>query len=48
MGLSSEQFAAAVSFAPATRPERFTILEHLDLSEAEVRKTVDEYVATLG
>ena len=31
LGLSDEQFAEAVLAAPSTRPDRFTILEHLDL-----------------
>ncbi|HET7310536.1 MAG TPA: iron-containing alcohol dehydrogenase family protein [Mycobacteriales bacterium] len=46
--LTTEQFTAAVVHAPTTRPERFTILEHLDLSEADVRKRVDDYVAAFG
>jgi len=48
IGLTNEQFAAAVAFAPQTRPDRFTILEQLALSEADVRKNVDEYVLALG
>jgi glycerol-1-phosphate dehydrogenase [NAD(P)+] len=48
VGLTDEQFAAAVMHAPTTRPERFTILEHLDLSDADVRKHVDDYVAALS
>ena len=36
LGLSDDQFAAAVLDAPSTRPDRYTILEHLDLSEGEV------------
>jgi glycerol-1-phosphate dehydrogenase [NAD(P)+] len=43
LGLSDEQFAAAVRDAPSTRPDRYTILEHLDLSEKEIRRHVDEY-----
>src|SRR4051795_13144393 len=35
LGLSDEQFAQAVEQAPTTRPDRFTILEHLDLSPEE-------------
>src|SRR3712207_3173430 len=31
LGLSEEQFTAAVLHAPATRPDRYTVLEHLDL-----------------
>ena len=48
VGLTSEQFAAAVVHAPTTRPERFTILEQLDLPETDVRKQVDDYVAALS
>jgi glycerol-1-phosphate dehydrogenase [NAD(P)+] len=36
------QFAAAVSHAPATRPDRYTVLEHLGLGEAD---TVDRVAA---
>jgi glycerol-1-phosphate dehydrogenase [NAD(P)+] len=44
LGLTTEQFAAAVVHAPSTRPDRYTILEHLALNEDEVRKRVDDYV----
>jgi glycerol-1-phosphate dehydrogenase [NAD(P)+] len=44
VGLTAEQFATAVRHAPSTRPERYTILEHLDLAEREVRRRVDAYV----
>ncbi|MGI9007417.1 MAG: iron-containing alcohol dehydrogenase family protein [Streptosporangiaceae bacterium] len=47
-GLSDEQFAAAVERAPATRPGRYTILERLDLSPAEVAKHVEEYVRAIA
>src|SRR5690606_21615431 len=30
LGLTDEQFAEAVAYAPRTRPGRYTILEHLD------------------
>jgi glycerol-1-phosphate dehydrogenase [NAD(P)+] len=43
VGLSREQFAAAVSHAPATRPGRYTILERLAMSPGEVAKRVEEY-----
>jgi glycerol-1-phosphate dehydrogenase [NAD(P)+] len=46
LGLSEEQFAEAVVHAPKTRPDRYTILEHLDLDEAGVRARVDAFVAT--
>jgi len=47
VGLSNAQFAAAVVHAPATRPDRFTILEYLDLAEQEVRARVDAFAAAL-
>jgi glycerol-1-phosphate dehydrogenase [NAD(P)+] len=46
IGLTVEQFAQAVTYAPQTRPGRYTILEHLALDEAAVLKAVREYVAT--
>ncbi|MEU6738954.1 iron-containing alcohol dehydrogenase family protein [Streptosporangium sandarakinum] len=48
VGLSAEQFTEAVVLAPATRPGRYTILEHLRLSEAEIRDRVEDYVRTIG
>ena len=44
LGLSVEQFAEAVALAPSTRPDRYTILEHLDLDAAGVRTTVQAFV----
>jgi glycerol-1-phosphate dehydrogenase [NAD(P)+] len=40
LGLTEEQFVEAVVRAPSTRPDRFTILEHLSLDEAGVRRAV--------
>jgi glycerol-1-phosphate dehydrogenase [NAD(P)+] len=40
LGLTEEQFVEAVVRAPSTRPDRFTILEHLALDEAGVRRAV--------
>ncbi|WP_168221447.1 iron-containing alcohol dehydrogenase family protein [Actinomadura sp. WMMA1423] len=48
IGLSPEQFAEAVRYAPQTRPGRYTILEHLGLDEDETRKAVHEYVQAHG
>ncbi|TDD82014.1 iron-containing alcohol dehydrogenase [Actinomadura darangshiensis] len=48
VGLTPEQFAAAVAYAPRTRPGRYTILEHLSLDEGETRKAVEEYVQAHG
>ena len=47
LGLTSEQFAEAVVLAPSTRPDRYTILEHLDLTEDEVRERVSAFVSRL-
>ncbi len=48
LGLTAEQFAAAVQRAPETRPDRYTILEHLALDEGEIRSAVSTYVDALG
>jgi glycerol-1-phosphate dehydrogenase [NAD(P)+] len=45
VGLTDDEFAAAVSYAPRTRPDRYTVLEHLDLDDAAVRDRVASYVA---
>jgi len=45
LGLSEDQFVAAVLAAPATRPGRWTVLEHLDLDEAQVRESVRGFLA---
>jgi glycerol-1-phosphate dehydrogenase [NAD(P)+] len=43
LGLTEEQFAAAVAHAPQTRPDRYTILEHLGMAEDEIRTRVHEF-----
>lgn len=48
LGLSEEQFAQAVAHAPHTRPDRYTILEHLGLDTTQIRARVDDYVQTMG
>jgi glycerol-1-phosphate dehydrogenase [NAD(P)+] len=48
LGLSEEQFVRAVLHAPATRPDRFTVLEHLALGEREVSERVRGFVGTFG
>ena len=48
LGLSDEQFVEAVAHAPATRPDRFTILEHLDLDEEAIRNRVHAYADALA
>jgi glycerol-1-phosphate dehydrogenase [NAD(P)+] len=47
IGLSDEEFAEVVEHAPGTRPDRYTILEHLGLDPAGVRARVAEYVRVL-
>jgi len=43
IGVSEEELLAAVMLAPSTRPDRFTILEHLDLDEKAMRARLAEY-----
>jgi glycerol-1-phosphate dehydrogenase [NAD(P)+] len=47
LGLTAAQFVEAVVHAPTTRPDRYTILEHLELDLPEVEKRVDAYVERL-
>jgi glycerol-1-phosphate dehydrogenase [NAD(P)+] len=47
VGLDDEQFVEAVAYAPQTRPDRYTILECLDLSRAQIRDRVKAYVAAV-
>jgi glycerol-1-phosphate dehydrogenase [NAD(P)+] len=47
LGLSEAEFTKAVACAPATRPGRYTILEHLGLTEAEAGKRVGDYVRSI-
>jgi glycerol-1-phosphate dehydrogenase [NAD(P)+] len=47
LGLTNEQFAAAVARAPSTRPDRYTILEHLALTEQEIDERVEGFVAAV-
>jgi glycerol-1-phosphate dehydrogenase [NAD(P)+] len=48
LGLTNEQFEAAVTAAPATRPDRYTILEHLALGENDVRERVESFVTAFN
>jgi glycerol-1-phosphate dehydrogenase [NAD(P)+] len=48
IGLTDEEFTQAVMFAPQTRPDRYTILEHLALDETTTRKRVADFVATVA
>ncbi|QSB17071.1 iron-containing alcohol dehydrogenase family protein [Natronosporangium hydrolyticum] len=47
LGLTREQFVEAVLAAPATRPDRYTILEHLDLDRAAVVNRVAAFEAVV-
>lgn len=47
LGLTEAQFAEAVAYAPGTRPDRFTVLEHLDLPVGELRARVADYGSAL-
>ena len=48
IGLSDEQFAAAVLAAPQTRPDRYTILEHLALHEDQITARVAGFVSAVA
>lgn len=47
VSLTVDQFTEAAMYAPRTRPGRYTILEHLGLSEATMRGKVTEFVGAL-
>jgi glycerol-1-phosphate dehydrogenase [NAD(P)+] len=47
LGLTREEFVAAVEHAPQTRPGRFTILEHLAMDHAAVQEAVEGYEAAV-
>ncbi|HTP14931.1 MAG TPA: iron-containing alcohol dehydrogenase family protein [Streptosporangiaceae bacterium] len=48
LGLSRADFARAVAYAPATRPGRYTILERLDMSQAQIANRVEEYARAIS
>ncbi|MEU4566220.1 iron-containing alcohol dehydrogenase family protein [Micromonospora sp. NPDC023956] len=47
LGLTDEQFVEAVQYAPRTRPDRYTILEHLAMSPTETRERLADYAGAL-
>ncbi|HEY9374463.1 iron-containing alcohol dehydrogenase family protein [Streptomyces sp.] len=47
IGFSVDEFVAAVAYAPQTRPGRFTILEHLDLTDDQIRDAYADYAKTI-
>lgn len=48
IGLSQQQFVQAALKAPSTRPDRYTILEHLDLDEAAMGERVQTFIDAVG
>ena len=47
LGFTAEEFAKAITKAPETRPDRFTILEHLNLNEKQILIKVKEFEAAI-
>ncbi|SCE76663.1 glycerol-1-phosphate dehydrogenase [NAD(P)+] [Micromonospora purpureochromogenes] len=47
VGLTDDQFVEAVQFAPSTRPDRYTILEHLAMSPTETRERLADYAGAI-
>ena len=43
LGFNDEEFCEIVQSAPSTRPDRFTILEHLNLSENRIKEKIKEF-----
>jgi glycerol-1-phosphate dehydrogenase [NAD(P)+] len=48
VNLTDEQFVEAVAFAPRTRPDRYTILEHLAMTPDEIRGRLGDYVEAVA
>ncbi|MFC8722419.1 iron-containing alcohol dehydrogenase family protein [Kitasatospora sp. NPDC057198] len=48
LGFTDAEFTEAVHYAPNTRPGRFTILEHLDLSATDIRDAYADYVQAVN
>ncbi|GAA4761837.1 MULTISPECIES: iron-containing alcohol dehydrogenase family protein [Streptomyces] len=48
IGFSAEEFVRAVEYAPQTRPGRFTVLEHLDLTHDQIRDAYADYAKTIS
>lgn len=47
IGLTGAQFVEAVAHAPRTRPDRYTILEHLDLPAGAIAERLADYLRAL-
>jgi glycerol-1-phosphate dehydrogenase [NAD(P)+] len=48
VGLDADKFTEAVTFAPRTRPDRYTILEHLAMTPDEIRRKLGEYAEAVA
>ena len=48
IGFTPAEFVRAVEFAPQTRPGRYTILEHLDLSTDQIKDAYADYAKAIG
>ncbi|MDX3087107.1 MULTISPECIES: iron-containing alcohol dehydrogenase family protein [Streptomyces] len=48
IGFTPEEFVQVVEFAPSTRPGRYTVLEHLDLSTDQIRDAYADYAKAIG
>ncbi|MEV0598541.1 iron-containing alcohol dehydrogenase family protein [Streptomyces sp. NPDC050315] len=48
IGFTVDEFVQVVEYAPQTRPGRYTILEHLDLSTDQIRDAYADYAKTIG
>lgn len=48
IGFSTDEFVQAVEYAPQTRPGRFTILEHLNLSTDQIKDAYADYAKAIG
>nr|WP_203613855.1 iron-containing alcohol dehydrogenase family protein [Streptomyces rochei] len=48
IGFTPQEFFRAVEFAPQTRPGRYTILEHLDLTTDQIKDLYADYVKAIG
>ncbi|MEU6483755.1 iron-containing alcohol dehydrogenase family protein [Streptomyces sp. NPDC046887] len=47
IGFTPDEFVRAVEYAPNTRPGRYTVLEHLDLSTDQIRDAYADYAKTI-
>ncbi|MEU8569527.1 iron-containing alcohol dehydrogenase family protein [Streptomyces pathocidini] len=48
IGFSADEFVEVVAYAPQTRPGRYTILEHLDLSNDQIRDAYADYAKAIA